>query len=70
MTTADSLVTVDRDACVGSSFCVGLAAGGFEIDPSDGKVRVVAGAVVTADDVDEAVESCPVGAIAYREDIE
>ena len=64
-------VTVDGARCVGSGTCVAIAPDLFALD--DGRARVLdpgePGARTdrdddrTADDVEEAVESCPVQAI-------
>ncbi len=64
-------VTVDRARCVGSGTCTAIAPDLFVLE--DGRARVLApdepGARTdrddgrTADDVEEAVESCPVQAI-------
>jgi ferredoxin len=53
---------VDRELCVGSSTCVGIASGVFELGP-DGKARVVNPSAVPIATVEDAVDGCPVLAI-------
>ncbi|WP_432842339.1 ferredoxin [Dactylosporangium sp. CA-092794] len=65
MTAQRRRVIVDRDVCVGSGWCVNLAAAAFEIDPVDGKARVQASAGGTPDELEEALDSCPVSAISF-----
>ncbi|MFI7067132.1 ferredoxin [Kribbella sp. NPDC050124] len=59
-------VTVDRDACIGSGMCLGIAADHFELGP-DRRSRPVS-ATVDADepaalDLASAAECCPGAAI-------
>ena len=60
-----SRVVVDRDRCVGSGACEMLAPDVFEVD--DDGVLVVHRAEVDGDelnDVEDAVQACPVQALA------
>jgi ferredoxin len=59
-------VTVDRDACIGSGMCLGIAGDHFELGP-DRRSRPVS-AMVDADslaaaDLASAAECCPAAAI-------
>jgi len=53
---------VDRELCVGSSTCVSVASGVFELGP-DGKARVVNPGAAPIAAVEDAVDGCPVLAI-------
>ncbi len=58
---------VDQDLCIGCGLCAGIAANVFEIG-NDGKAR--AAAPVSEDEkkeVQEAIDSCPVAAIAWAD---
>ena len=58
---------VDQDLCIGCGLCAGIAANVFEID-NDGKAHVVS--AVSEDErkeVQEAIDSCPVTAIAWTD---
>jgi len=61
-------LVVDRKTCVGSSYCVNIARGAFAIDQADGKVRVVDPSTATREELEDAVETCPVSAIAFADD--
>jgi ferredoxin len=54
-------VTVDRDRCVGSGTCVGIAAEFFVMEA--GAAAPVADVVMSTEDLVDAVLSCPVEAI-------
>ncbi|MCR4514111.1 ferredoxin [Aeromicrobium sp. 50.2.37] len=58
-------VQADRDTCVGSGWCVNLAAGAFSLDAT-GKVVVEDPEAVRAEDLLEAEDSCPVSAISVE----
>lgn len=66
MTGRGRRVVVNRDVCVGSGWCVNLAAGAFAIDAADGRARVVAADGAAPDELDEAADSCPVAAISFE----
>jgi ferredoxin len=66
VTVQDRRVVVNRDVCVGSGWCVNLASGAFVVDPADGKARVVASDGAASEDIEEAVDSCPVAAISFQ----
>jgi ferredoxin len=60
-------ITIDREVCIGSGSCVRLAPGVFELDHEEIAVVVDAEAA-GLDDIREAEESCPTGAILVVED--
>ncbi|MDR0831951.1 MAG: ferredoxin [Bacillales bacterium] len=51
-------IKVDRDACIGCGACVAIAEGVFDLD-DEGKATVVG-----EGSAQEAIDSCPVGAIS------
>lgn len=59
-------VTVDRDRCIGSGMCVGMAPGHFVL--AAGKSRPTVDTTAPAEVVTDAAESCPAEAIAVRDD--
>lgn len=56
-------VHIDADTCVGSAMCVSITGGMLALD-GDGKAAVIA--APAGEQVDEAIESCPVSAISRR----
>jgi ferredoxin len=60
-------VTVDRDTCVGTASCVGIAPGVFELD-EEYKSVVIDPAGADDEALRRAVEACPVQAISIEED--
>jgi ferredoxin len=62
-------VVVDRKRCVGSSYCVNIAGGAFAIDPADGKARVNHPVRVTREELEEAVDTCPMSAISLVDEL-
>jgi ferredoxin len=60
-------IHVDTDTCVGSGWCVNLAAGVFRLGP-DGKSTVVDAQGESLDAIEEAVDSCPVSAISVDDE--
>ncbi|WP_199435396.1 ferredoxin [Qaidamihabitans albus] len=66
MSGSERRVVVDRAVCVGSTTCVNVAGGSFEIDETDGKARVLTPGAATMDEVLDAVDSCPVAAISFE----
>jgi len=57
----DLMAKVDQDLCVGCGLCTQACADAFEMN-AEGKAVAIEGA--TADCVQDAVDQCPVGAIA------
>jgi ferredoxin len=55
-------IIADRDLCIGSEMCAGVAPGTFTTDGA-GKVVVIAGGADDDDAIRLAVASCPVGAL-------
>lgn len=55
-------VELDRDTCVGSTWCANIAAKAFVMG-TDGKAHVGAVEEATLDELQEAEDSCPVSAI-------
>jgi ferredoxin len=64
MTDQQWRTSVDRDTCIGSGMCVGIAPAHFTLD--DGHSRPLAEFIDPADAVLDAAESCPVEAILVR----
>jgi len=58
-------IQLDRAVCVGSSWCVNIAAGAFGL-ARDGRAEVLDPIRATADELEEAAESCPVSAIVVQ----
>ena len=58
---------VDEDKCIGCGTCVVIAAKTFKLG-DDGKAQAVKPAEDPESKVQEAIESCPVQAIAWQED--
>jgi ferredoxin len=56
-------VTVDRELCMGSGTCVGVAPALFGID-EDGTARPVQSVISPGEQLERAVSRCPTGAIA------
>jgi ferredoxin len=55
-------VEVDSDLCAGSTWCLNVAPGAFALDAS-GKAGLIEDVSATREQLIEAEESCPVGAI-------
>lgn len=65
-------IEIDRECCASSGMCVRAAPAVFDQDGEDGRVRLVLDAAPAqhAEAVRLAVEECPTGALALREDDE
>jgi ferredoxin len=63
--TSPLVIEIDRDACVGSSVCVALAAGVFRLD-AKGVSTVIDPAGAALGEILEAAEGCPTMAIRVR----
>ena len=66
------VVKVDQTLCIGCGTCCAIADAIFFLSPDDGlsKVKLPGGELKTPDDEDlaqEAVDSCPAGAISISE---
>jgi len=57
----DLMAKVDQDLCVGCGLCTQVCADAFEMN-AEGKAAAIEGA--TADCIQDAIDQCPVGAIA------
>jgi len=57
------MAKVDQDLCVGCGLCTQVCADVFEMN-AEGKAVVISGADESADCVQDAIDQCPVGAIA------
>lgn len=64
----DIMVKVNKDACIGCGACQALVSDVFDID-DDGLAYVMEDAKVdeNIDDVKEAADNCPTGAIVVEE---
>ncbi len=60
-------IRVDREKCIGCGLCVSIAEKTFRLD-KEGKAEIVTEAVDEEEKVQEAIESCPVGAIVWVEE--
>ena len=59
-------ITIDRDKCVGAGVCVALAPEVFQLDDED-KATVIAADGAPIEDIRDAADRCPTGAIAVEE---
>ncbi len=60
-------VEVNRDLCIGAATCVVLAPTVFELD-TEGKAIVLDVSSATEQEIMEAAESCPTGAIVIKDE--
>ena len=60
------VVTLDGEKCIGCGVCTQIAPDIFALDEERGVAKVVRNEGGTS--VEQAVESCPVSCIGYRED--
>jgi len=58
-------VIVDKKKCIGCGTCVYIAPNIFQLG-KDGKSKVINQDVKSIKKIDEAISSCPVGAISYK----
>jgi len=65
------MLKVNKDACIGCGACQALVSDVFDID-DDGLAFVREGADIekNADDINDAVDGCPTGAISWNDDKE
>lgn len=61
------VVTVDRDTCMGTRLCNAIAPQALEYDDALAVTRPVSPSVPRSDEIVEAAEKCPVGAIRLRD---
>jgi len=59
-------ITIDRDKCVGAAVCVAIAPEVFELDDED-KSKVIDAEGAPIEDIKEAADRCPTGAITVEE---
>jgi ferredoxin len=59
-------ITIDRDKCVGAGVCVALAPEVFQLDDED-KATVIAVDGAPIEDIRDAADRCPTGAITVEE---
>ncbi len=57
--------TVDRNVCIGCGTCVALCPAVFQLG-DDGKSKVVNGKAVGEDEIQQAIDSCPVQCISWK----
>jgi len=62
---ADKKPVVDQEKCIGCGLCVSTASGTFEFSDS-GKAEVIDSHGDSEDDIQEAIDSCPVDAISWE----
>jgi len=60
-------IVVDPEKCLGCGSCVALAGDYFAIDPKTGKSKVIKQPEGNTPEVDDAIASCPFGAITKEE---
>jgi len=60
-------VVVDKNKCIGCGACVAIAGKSFRIG-SDGKSEVLVGPGDSEKLIQQAIDSCPVGAISWKID--
>lgn len=60
-------VEVDEALCVGTRMCVAVAPEVFEFDQGTGLSHAIVAITAMSDEVVEAGESCPVGAIRFTD---
>ena len=67
----DTAVFVDEINCIGCRMCISCAAATFRVEEEWGRARVFAQWVSTEDQIQEAIDSCPVSCIHWvsREDL-
>lgn len=58
---------VNQECCIGCETCVGLAPKAFEMDEATGKSRAINGDGAVAEEVEEAMGSCPGSCIHWQD---
>jgi ferredoxin len=58
---------VDKEACIGCSTCSVLAPANFKLG-NDGKAQVINPVGDDQEAIQNAIDSCPAGAISWKED--
>jgi ferredoxin len=59
---------VDKDKCIGCGTCAAMASQTFKIG-DDGKAQVVANSSDNQATIQSAIDSCPVSAISWEEEV-
>jgi ferredoxin len=62
------IVYVDQDECIACETCVELVPAVFAMDPGSGKSTVIDPQGASEAEIQEAVDSCPVECIHWREE--
>lgn len=57
--------TIDRNVCIGCGTCVALCPAVFQLG-DDGKSKVVNGKGAGEDEIQQAIDSCPVQCISWK----
>lgn len=60
-------VKVDKEKCIGCGLCVSLADKSFRLNEKEFKAEVIEPVGNSQDKIQEAADSCPVGAISINE---
>jgi ferredoxin len=60
-------LTVNQEECIGCETCMELCPSVFSVDPGTGKSKVLDQDGACKDDIQEAIDSCPVEAIAWAD---
>jgi ferredoxin len=58
-------LTIDKKKCIGCGSCVALCPKVFELD-NDGKAKVKNEKGDSKENIQRAIDACPVGAISYK----
>ncbi|MBI4999838.1 ferredoxin [Candidatus Gottesmanbacteria bacterium] len=60
------ILVIDKDTCIGCGTCVALCAKVFKLS-DDGKAEVIDQNADTAENIQNAIDSCPVAAIKWED---
>lgn len=60
-------LVVNKDSCIGCGTCTTISPKVFKMG-DDGKAEIIDQAADTAENIQNAIDSCPVTAISYKEE--